>query len=178
MSESGNNKPYLLRNADPKYRIDDMNASTSGIARQTVVVTASSAQIYRYSGTGLVHGFVVNYDLMKSNDVRLTFEIDGQNIFFESGILDTDMGLFTYNLTTFRRPGVGGKKDQQCLWGLGLTAPDEPGPITWNAPNGLPIFFNSSIAITMYVPTSTTSLSMVISGATFDGGFIGVTKYS
>jgi len=63
-----------------KLIIEEMDASTGGIARGTSVDdTDGQVKIYEYTGTGLVFGFLVNLD--GGSNWRIRFIVDSNEIF-------------------------------------------------------------------------------------------------
>ena len=67
-----------------KLCYEDMNASTGGVARGTGITGTSFTQVYSYSGSGLVLGFLISLQSMSDWTVKL--EVDSQNVFCSSGI--------------------------------------------------------------------------------------------
>lgn len=72
-----------------KLRIEDMNVANGGVARLSSITNASWVDIYSYSGTGTLHGFLVNTELKTGWRIRLV--VDSEEIFGSSGILIDDL---------------------------------------------------------------------------------------
>lgn len=122
---------------------DDMNASNGGIPRETSVTAGSPGnwvQLYTYSGSGLLMGFLTtlqNLNGTASNYWQIRLVIDGNDLFGSAGISMRDMSHNqTYNWNTGSTPSP--------TWG-GLNLVQDT--FRWDAPNNLPVTFESSVTI-------------------------------
>ena len=71
-----------------KLRYIDMNASNGGIARGTAVTT-SWTDVFSYTGSGNLAGFILNVETFSDWKFRLL--IDGEEVFGSDGMLVVDM---------------------------------------------------------------------------------------
>lgn len=69
-------------------RYVDMNASSGGVARGTSITTTWQ-DIFSYSGSGYVAGWIVNTEIF--TDWKIRFLVDGQEIFDSNGLLFADV---------------------------------------------------------------------------------------
>lgn len=126
--------PYW--NVNLKYY--DMNASNGGVARDTVVTNSAWTTVFYKSGTGLVAGWLLTLELMKS-DWRVRFTVDSQHIFEDSnGFLTDDISgnkLYAYDKTT----------GHDRIFSLGLDMDSET--IRWRGPLQYPLQFSTDVKI-------------------------------
>jgi hypothetical protein len=114
---------------------DDMNASTGGVARETIITSSTWVDVYSYSGTGYIHAFLVNIEDEKKWRIRLV--VDGVDIFGAAGVLTADIhDDDVYDLTN----------NDKNYTGIGLEA-GEHDTIIWQAPNNFPVRFNTSVTV-------------------------------
>lgn len=83
-----------------KLRYRDMNASTGGVARGSIITATAFTTLFTRNGSGLFTGLTINGSTMTSNWL-FRFVIDEEEIFPAAGILSSDMNsLNIYNLGT------------------------------------------------------------------------------
>ncbi len=120
-------------------RYDDMNASTGGVARGTIVPITGWTQVYSYTGTGIVFSFLLNIEEKSSWRVRLV--VDGHEIFGSNGMLMGDLVSDTaYDLDDAGSP----LSSNEGNFGLSLEEHDR---FVWNCPNSFPIRFDTSVQL-------------------------------
>lgn len=120
---------------------DDMNASTGGIARDTLVTNSTWTKLYEYTGSGLVMGILITLenlvaDANKYWNIRLV--VDSNEVFGASGLNTWDLGssiLYGWNKSATGR---------SYTWG-GIALDNDT--FRWDAPNNLPMSFDSSVQV-------------------------------
>jgi hypothetical protein len=78
----------IQRSWNSKLRYVDMNASSGGIARGSAVTT-SWTDVFSYSGSGYISGFIINLETFTLWKIR--FIVDGEEIFDSAGITSDDL---------------------------------------------------------------------------------------
>lgn len=78
----------LATNWNKNLRYIDMNASNGGVARGTGITTTWT-NIYSYSGSGYIAGWMVNTESF--TDWKIRFIVDGEEIFDSNGLLFGDI---------------------------------------------------------------------------------------
>jgi hypothetical protein len=137
-----------------KLRVVDMNASSGGVARSTSIGTTWT-DIFNYSGSGLLTGFLVNFESETLWNIRLI--IDTEEVFSSNGIAINDMvNSALYALDD----GV-----DRNTPGFGIQLSDDH-KFRWNSPLGLPIKYTTNITIKAKASSS----------KQFRAGFITLTK--
>lgn len=151
----------LVLTTSKKLRYDDMNASTGGVARGTLIVDGAAATtVYSYTGSGLVAGFFVNLEASSSTSHKwqINFVVDGEEIFGSSGIVTTDLidqAIYDFNTAGSREPSALGIE----MVGTGITFSTSP---------FFPLKYDSSVQV---------KLTKVSGGSrNFNAGFMILTK--
>lgn len=118
-----------------KLRYDDMNATTGGVARGTSITTTWQ-DVYSYTGSGYIAGFVLNFETF--TDWKFRFLVDGDEIFGSNGALVEDVaGDALWDLD------VVNDVNQAAL---GLTVGNHD-RIVFAAPLGVQIRYDSSVVV-------------------------------
>lgn len=121
-----------------KIRYEDMNATTGGVARETLV-GGTFTQIYSHTGSGLLLGTVVNLENKDKWYVRIV--VDGEEIFGASGIFTGDLvSNDAYDLDD------GGSPLSASEGRLGISM-EEHDRFVWTATLNFPIRYTSSLKI-------------------------------
>jgi hypothetical protein len=122
-----------------KLRMEDMNATTGGIARGATVSNAAWSSIYYYLGSGLFTSAVINIEGKDGWLLRIV--IDGEEILGSGGLKTTDLHSDSvYDLD------VAGKTNNDVDSAVGLYF-GEHDRIIFQGPLGIPIKYNSSVQI-------------------------------
>lgn len=128
-----------------KLRYVDMNASNGGVNRQTNITTSAFTTVFSYSGTGLMHFFVIN--LEAKGDWLIKFTVDGEEIFTSAGLNLSDFELnSSYDLDD--------GNDETILPAIGISYGKHE-KFIWNSPSCTPLKFNSSVSISLKRVSST-----------------------
>jgi len=140
-----------------KLRYVDMNATTGGVARGTILTTTETT-LFEYIGTGLVFAFLVN--LEEKKDWIIRFKIDGEAIFTSSGLLVSD-------LESNRAYDLDHNHDEEAeLVGIRLGKHTK---FIWSGPLEFPIRYDQSVKITIQRVSGKPNKK-------FTGGFIILTQ--
>jgi hypothetical protein len=125
----------ISRSWGSKLRYIDMNASNGGVARASAITTTWT-DIFSYSGSGYVAGFIVNVETFTLWKFRLI--IDGEEIFDSNGITSDDITTDTlYDLddvTDVNQAAIGISKGSHDRF-------------VFSAPLGQVIKYTSSVTI-------------------------------
>lgn len=123
---------YVFPRSTSKLRYVDMNASSGGVARGTNFVDVYQ-NLFSYSGSGLVYGFLLSLSNI-SSDWKINLIIDGEYIFGTDGISMTDIESNTI---------YGVSKDQKCGYLSGL----QINGTTLDYQSQYPISYNTSVLL-------------------------------
>lgn len=120
-----------------KLRVLDMNVSNGGVARGTSITNSAWVDVYSYTGSGYLAGFILNLETFIDWLVRLT--IDGQEIIISSdGIISDEITADTiYDLDDVT-------DINQAALGISKGSHDR---LVFTPPLNIPIYFASSISI-------------------------------
>ena len=121
-------------------RYDDMNATNGGVARGTLIGTASWTTIYSYSGTGLLVGWLAALENFDNEGFFIRLVVDGQQLYGTNGISTLDLtnkDIYLWEKKAFQ--------DQVVPFFLGFSIAEKG--LRWQAPVGLPVKFSSTISI-------------------------------
>jgi hypothetical protein len=127
-----------------KLRYVDMNVASGGIVRGVSVTAASGwNQVFSYTGSGLLSGFVISLETATLWQVRLV--VDGEEVFegvtAGEGIASTDLTSDAiYDSDTSGRAVPELDQDLGIFWG----AHDR---FQWVGPLLVPVTYNSSVKI-------------------------------
>ena len=137
-------------------RYDDMNASTGGIARGTGV-SGTLTQVYSYTGSGLLAGFLVTLETMITG-WEITLTLDGVNVI--NAVNSDDLsGAVLYGYDSAIKGGGNG------FLGFDLSG----NSIRWNPPNSN--FMPYSTSVKVYLKRSAGAPSKK-----FNAGLVSLTK--
>jgi hypothetical protein len=126
----------IVRSWTNKLRYVDMNASSGGIARGSAVTTTWT-DVYSYTGSGLLAGFILNIETFSDWKVRLIVD-STEEIFDTNGITSNDMATDSIY-------DVDDVSDvNQAFLGLSKGSHDR---IVFTAPTQMPIKYTSKIEI-------------------------------
>lgn len=140
-----------------KLRFRDMNATTGGVARGTVVTALAWTTLFSRSGSGLFTGLTVNGSTMTSNWL-FRFLVDGEEIFPSTGMPTSDMNsLNIYNLGT--------TTTNTTTQGLNIAV--NSSSFFFTSPAYAPIIYGASLSILARTATGT---------KTFNAGLIVLTE--
>lgn len=123
-----------------KLRYDDMNVSNGGIARDTLVGSASWTQIYSYTGSGLFIGFLSALEKFENEGYFIRLVVDNEEVFGASGISTSTIAnkdLYMWEKKPFTDQGI------PVILGFHVA---ENG-IRWNGPMDTPIQFLTNVRI-------------------------------
>lgn len=127
-----------IPSVNKNLRYEDMNATTGGIAR-TTLVGASFVQVYSYSGSGILISVLCNLENKDKWYVRLV--IDGEEIFGAAGIFTGDLiADDAYDLD-------GGGSPLSSNEGRIGVSMEEHDRFVWTAPSSFPIRYQSSVKV-------------------------------
>jgi len=127
-----------------KLRYVDMNVASGGLVRGVSVTAASGwNQVFSYTGSGLLSGFVIS--LETKDDWQMRLVVDGEEIFegvtAGQGITSTDLTSDAiYDSDTSGRSVPELDQDLGIFWG----AHDR---FQWVGPLLVPVTYNSSVKI-------------------------------
>jgi hypothetical protein len=118
-----------------KLRYLDMNVSNGGVARNTDITNSTWVDVYNYTGSGLIVGFVLNLEL--KNDWLIRLVVDGNEIFDSTGLSTSDL-----NTTSIYDLYKGDIEDVSLgPWMHGGTA------FSWRGPLGIPLAYTASVVL-------------------------------
>lgn len=130
--------PGSVPSVSSKLRYNDMNATTGGVARETLIA-GTFTQIYSYTGSGLLLGMVLNLENKDKWYIRLM--VDGEEVFGSAGLFTLDMvDDKVYDLDD------GGSPLSTSEGRLGISM-EEHARFVWTPPSGFPIRYTSSIKV-------------------------------
>jgi hypothetical protein len=128
----------------PTLISEDMNVSTGGIARDTLVTTVTWVDVYSVTGSGLFIGFIVNLEEEKKWRIRLV--IDGNEVFGSNGISTDDLhDNALYGLEFAKLQNRSGIYDQG--FNLGEHT------VNWEGPMGYPVAYSASVVVKLIKDT-------------------------
>lgn len=119
----------------PKLVYLDMNASSGGVSRNSVINT-NWTNVFSYSGSGLLSGWSLSLEDNKKWEIRLI--VDSMEIFGSSGMsmLDFDDHAI-YGLA----------RDNGDMANSGINMNSKTSPIFWSGPLDFPISYSSNVTI-------------------------------
>ena len=125
-----------------KLRYLDMNVANGGVARETSVTNAAFVTVFSYSGTGILMGFLINFEEKDKWNVRLI--VDGEEIFNPT----SGIGFTTKDFTDDKVWDLddGGSPLSTSEGNLGVSM-EEHDRFVWTSPVGFPVRYTSSITI-------------------------------
>lgn len=120
-----------------KLKYLDMNASNGGVARLTPITNTTWVNVFSYSGSGYLSGFLLNVETFPLWRFRII--VDGSDIMIDSN------GMLTDNMTDDNIYDLDVDLDvSQTSVGMSKGSHDR---ILFNPPLGTPIYFQTSIQI-------------------------------
>lgn len=125
----------LSNNWNKTLRYVDMNASSGGVARGTGITTTWQ-DVFSYSGSGYVAGWILNTEVF--TDWKVRFIIDGEELFDSNGLLFADLtGDAIYDVDDVTDVN-------QSFLGLSKGSHDR---LVYSAPLNRPILYKTSVVI-------------------------------
>lgn len=143
-----------------KLRYVDMNASSGGVARGTLITTAAYTTVFSYTGSGLLFSALINIETKNVWYMRIL--VDGEDIFPSPGLSTSDLiNDAVYDLDDAGSP----LSPNEGNFGISLEEHDR---LVWNCPNSFPIRYSTSVEIKL----------KIISGASkkFSAGLVILSK--
>lgn len=137
-----NNKQSLVPSGvtalNKKLRYLDCNVSNGGVARGTVI-TSTWTDVFNRTGSGYVLFAILNFETSSDWEIRIL--VDGEELFFPSGILGNDIQDDTvYDQDTSGKATGDIDGNLGLFWGTHDV-------VTWHGPMQLPVYFASSFVI-------------------------------